>query len=397
MDDKLCLYPFTHLFMTQLQTDSEYRLNCCSVNNNDEMHCNGSLIENYNSDYFRELRKAHYEGRGLDHPHCRVCKQSEMRTGTSARISNNKHFAKQLDFDFEQSIENMRQRDFNILIEDILSMEYMPSNYCNYACIMCSSFASTQRYQIDKNLGYALEHKFSDYNPLDLSELLENVYLLSFAGGETLLQPKVNKLIDEMIANGKLGKKISILTNISRYDQHLYEKLEKFNKCFMTFSIDGTGKVIEYQRRFSKWENVSENFLKIRKNHPRIEYVINYVVTAVSAVGIPDFLHWAHDNDVQDIIFSPVKGVDFMGIDALPAHIIDRLKSEMESITRLPLKENIKDFQQAIDQALSLYDTYSHNSDFERAFLRRMREEDSTRRDGLTLKIIVPDWDIDHG
>jgi len=396
MHDKMCLYPFTHLFMTQLQTDSEYRLNCCSVNNLDEMHCNGSMIGNYNSEYFRELRKEHYEGRGLEHPHCKVCKEAEDRTGTSARISNNKHFAKQFDVDFETTIENIRLRDFNVLVNDILSMEYMPSNYCNYACIMCSAFASTQRYQIDKIYGTP-EYKFGDYDPPELDEILDNVQLLSFAGGETLLQPKVIKMIDEMIANGKTGKKISILTNVSKYNRDLYEKLEKFDKCFMTFSIDGIGRVIEYQRRFSKWENVADNFLKIRANHPKIEYVINYVVTAVSAAGIPDFLRWAHDNDVQDIIFSPVKVYDFMSIDALPTNVIDRLRSEVDSIAKLPYKGNINDFQQAVERAISLYDTHSHNVAFEQAFLNRMRQEDSTRRDGLTLAGIIPDWNINNG
>lgn len=392
MDDKLCLYPFSHVFVTQLKTDSEYRLNCCSVNNLDEMHSNGSILENYNSEYFRNLRAEHIAGRGLEHPHCRVCRESEERTGNSPRIANNRHLSKQLGKDFDKLIEKIRVQDLRLMLDDITSMEYMPSNYCNYACIMCSAFASSQRALMEKLLGYNDLYEFTDQVPDGLDDIIANVKLLGFAGGETLLQPRVIEIINDLIEQGQIDKKISILTNLSKYDSETYRKLEKFQECFVTFSIDGIGKVGEYQRQRSSWKTVSENLQMIRENHPRIEYVVNYVVTAISAVGIPDFLRWAYHNDIQDVIFSPVKNREFMSIDALPQHVIDRLLAEMESLKTLSHKDDLRDFPATVESAISLYQSYKFDAGYSSRFRYEMEREDRLRKDGLTLHTVVPDW-----
>ena len=118
----------------------------------------------------------------------------------------------------------------------------------------------------------------------DFFDLLKDVKILGFTGGETVLQPEVLKLIDYLIERDWAKNMIiTMLTNASAFPDELIAKFERFKKVLYTVSVDGLGDVIEYQRRGAKWADVAANAIKINEC-PVTHNIVNHVVTAINVL-----------------------------------------------------------------------------------------------------------------
>lgn len=400
----ICVFPFLSAFISTFSyNDNKFSVIPCTIGTNalktvdSNFETETSLVDAYNEKFYINLRQDHMNGRGLENPYCANCKRDELNGATSARQMNNQHMLNNLGNDVIDILRRVKENDYKIRMGDLVNLGHMPSNYCNQACIMCSSGASSKRAEFERQLGKLRPNKIVDeLYPSDLDEILKHVRLLDFAGGETLIQPQVLKFIDSSITNNTAKDiKINILTNLSRYDRSLFSKLEHFAECFMTCSMDGIGKFVEYQRIGAKWNSMSENMISIARNHPGISYVINYVVTAVSAMSIPDMIKWCKENQIaygnddleshqKFLIFSPVRHKDYLNIDSLPAAVINNIIQELEAMQA----DEYAGYKSMINDALSFLRSYKHNPILMGQFKRQMLLEDSVRSDGMTLKDI---------
>jgi MoaA/NifB/PqqE/SkfB family radical SAM enzyme len=268
---------------------------------------------------------------------------------------------------------------------------------------MCSGGASSQRQTFEvKVLRHNKKIVLNATDP-DFFAALEKVQIINFTGGETVLQKQVHDIMDYLIEKD-LAKNIliTLLTNASSSANDLDEKFRKFKHVIYNVSIDGTGPVIEYQRRGAKWSKVEPNALELM-SHPYISTVINYVLTGVNVLSAMDFVNWAYDSDFgphnpEDvngsfINVSPVFRVDHLGVAALPKELqelaLDRLK---QGRRRFESSTEIFDtyYTQLVDRFISVLETTPHNPAYLPRFIKHIQLEDLVSKTKLTQ--VVPEW-----
>jgi len=384
----ICLLPFFNAFVKESAAGHSIQP-CCMWTGDPHFSTSGRIGQDLNSDLMRDTRRLHAENRGDQVDGCFKCYQTEKQGYVSERLKANQTVSEYLS-DTNDKLQEIIQNDFHV--NRLFGLDYFPSRYCNLACITCFSEASTTREKLETRIN--LRDMVSDSSSYeDLHEILSTASYIALTGGESLDQPRVLQVIDQCISSGiaaDLG--LYIVTNLTRYNPYVYRKIEQFGKPRMTFSIDGTDSVFEYQRMGADWQQCERNFSRIVANHPQIAWTINYVVTAVSAVGIPAFLQWAYLNNIQDVIFTPVHGKDYLEIHALPPEsakkTLDRFNLVIESFET---KADLADFANVITTARSFLDSYQYNAEMSDKFVRRMILEDIHRPDKYKLYDVIPE------
>lgn len=408
--DNICLFPFlSMLLVTWSNTNKVYSLSPCTVGsqkffeNDLTSETDASAIDTYNRQEFLDFRDTHFKGKGLEHPYCAVCKNHELNNAISSRKANNYHFANLFGKEIIDALNRIKDNGNKVSLNDLFTLDYMPSSYCNFACIMCFPQASTSRREHMRKMGVNQPTKLiENNNPHDLDDIIMNAHLINFTGGETMLQPQVIKCIDMLIEKDRAKEiKITFLTNLSKYDKLLMTKLEKFRDVVLIFSIDGTDEIIEYQRIGAKWKDVSQNILAITQNHSKIGYVVNYVVTAVSVFGLPRMIKWCKENNIASgkpvdnqrfLNISPVFKNPELTLNAVPTALIDSVVGELTALkNEAQVNKSWDLFSIMIDDSLNYLKSHKHDATLTKKLKLKLEKEDLTRNDGLTYKIIFGD------
>jgi len=407
----ICLYPFFGAFYQTnnvIPTEESGMPNSvrpCSIVMAEDRHkwniTDNSIRDARNSDAWRQMRRDFVEGRFHDIHDCRSCSYNERSGTTSPRQQNNKFFAEKLKIDLVKEVRNIVQDDYNV--RDIITLDYYPSNYCNFSCVMCAGGASSQRHTFEvKVLNY--QEKIVVNEPdADFYSVLDRVEIINFTGGETVLQKQVHDIIDYLIQRGRSQEiLITLLTNASSYPENLMEKFRKFKGVIYNVSIDGLGDVIEYQRRNAVWSEVEINSLKLI-NHEFIATVVNYVLTAINVLSAMDFVDWAYRNNigpefendlhVSYINISPVFRVDHIGQGALPPELrelaLQRLYQGLEkykSIGTVLATYHTNLIQRIID----VIESTPHDPVYLPRFIDHIRKEDTVSK--RKFLDVVPEW-----
>jgi hypothetical protein len=306
----ICLFPFFGVFYP---VSSNTLLTCC-VSNSPSSIKDNSLLATFNNQKWKDLRKHFLSGSCHDISECSMCSSSEKQNNTSVRKTNNQYYAEHLNIDINTNINNIVQN--NYAANQIYSLDVMPSNFCDFECIMCNGQASTkralfeQKYKKEKKI-ISIKHDRSG----DFFKVLDKIQILNLTGGETLLQPEVHTYIDYLIDNN-LAKNVSLhlLTNASSYPTKLLDKFVHFKKINLTVSLDGIEEIIEYQRRGANWNKIKVNSEMLIRN---FDASINCVLTAVNIFRIDKLLDYCYSNNYLNIHLSLVKQ-DFLRPNIIP-------------------------------------------------------------------------------
>ena len=386
----VCLYPFFNGFYQTNHIDEQDKtLNsvrpCSIILNRDNPRCwdiDTTIADARNNNMWKTVRRAFIEGSVNDVPACSACAFNERNGATSAREMNNHFYSEFLSVDIVKEVKDIVANDYQV--DKLLSIDYYPSNYCNYECIMCAGGASSKRHTFE--ITYLNNKQTLKLNPADndFYSLLDNIEIINLTGGETILQKQVEDLMDYLIEKD-LAKNIviTLIANASSFPDKLMEKFKKFKHVFYTISVDGVGDIIEYQRRGSKWSQVEANALHINREFGSI---INCVVTGVNVFGIVDFLQWAEQNNVGKICISPVFRELHLAIDVVP----DELRGPLLEELKLGKQQAGKAFVKYYTQVISLLETTPHNPETFKKFIARIKIEDQASK--KTLSEVVPEW-----
>ena len=397
--DKICLAPFFGSFYStnnvlQPGEENQNTVRPCSLIKSDWRIKNTTLKDARNTDKWKTLRQDMLDGRLNEIKMCDVCNVAEHQGASSPRQLNNDYLLEHLDIDLLSELDKIIAAGLES--DKVYSMDWMPSNYCNYACIMCYAGASSQRYAFDIKLGKKIIYMS---NPVesDFYDLIQDVKILGFTGGETILQPEVHKLMDYLIEKD-LAKNIimPILTNASDFPDSIIEKFKHFKKVLYTVSIDGVGEVIEYQRRGAKWADVEKNAIKIHQT-PVVHEIVNHVVTAVNILSAMDFVDWCHANDLKFIAISAVFQQNTLGVMALPLELkelaLNRLKEgrlRYEHYLNPKYSNYERNYVTAIDQLIGTIENVEHSPKALNRFIEHIRIEDTASK--KPLREVVPEW-----
>ena len=408
----ICLRPFFGAFYQTnnvVSIDAESQPNsvrpCCLVVHDDRNHWDvkeNSISQSINSPSWRQMRQDFLDNKFNEIVGCKVCRDNEQSGATSPRMMTNKFLCEQLNTNINETMREIVKND--LMVSNIITLDYYPSNYCNYSCVMCSGGASSQRqvfelkFLIDTQEKIVLNAKDPDFY-----ELLKQVEIINFTGGETVLQKQIYELIDYLIQE-KLASNITItlLTNASSYPEELMEKFSQFKGVVYNISIDGVGDVIEYQRRGCNWPTVEANSLKLL-GVGYIGIVINYVLTAINVFTVMDFVDWAYshnigpkyidDLDVSFINISPVFRLEFLGQEVLPPELkkiaVERLQ---QGKLRYSAESGVLElyYTKLIDRIIHIVNSAEHRPSYLPQFKSHIRKEDTASKKSLVE--VVPEW-----
>lgn len=395
--DRMCLAPFVNSFYSTCgvvapdQTVINHVRPCSIIQAGPHWDIqNNSIADSRNTKVWRDLRQSFLEGRLTDV--CGTCINAERAGASSPRQLNNEYLFEHLDIDIMSAVEQIVNND--LTANSVYALDYMPSNFCNYACVMCYSGASSQRYTFDIKQG--IESKY-EINPVDRDffDIIKDVKILGFTGGETILQPEVNRLIDYVIEQGLAADMIiTILTNVSDFPDSLIEKFKHFKKVLYTVSIDGVGDVIEYQRRGARWATVQENVQKIHAS--TVHEIVNHVVTAINILTAMDFVDWCHANDLKFVSASHVFQ-EHLGIAAMPPELkelaLSRLRAGRQRYEHYLDPEYTRyehNYITIIDRLISTVENVDFKPEALDRFIKHIRLEDTASK--KPLREVVPEW-----
>lgn len=309
MNEKtFCVLPFIGLFVDTSKGENNAIISpCCVSSKYLKMKDNDTdLIGNYNHHQFKELRKNLLEGK-FDKT-CSNCWKRENQGSESIRQIVNNTFNEKLK-NLNELIKKIELNNYNV--EEIFSVDFFPSTYCNYRCRMCDAGASSSW---SKTLGQTVHKPNYDLNEKIILNLIQNnkILKLNLTGGETVLQKQVHQLVSIILKNNLsdnlINTDLELVTNCSVFPYTLLDNFSKiFNKVNITLSLDGIGKINENQRKDSQWEIVEKNakrYLDLRNE--KFSIVVNCVVTMLNVNDIDKLIEWCFRHNQPDIFFTPV-------------------------------------------------------------------------------------------
>lgn len=406
----ICLYPFfgafyqTNNVIPIQQANSPNSVRPCSIVMSNDMEkwniTNESIHESRNNSAWKKMRQDFIDGKFHSIPDCQSCISNELSGATSPRQQNNHFLSTFLNFDIVSEVNKIIEN--NNTVDDIYTMDYYPSNYCNYSCIMCAGGASSQRQTFEVKILKRQEKISLNSADPDFYQALSKVQVINFTGGETALQKQVFQVMDYLIEND-MAKNIliTLLTNASSSPDLLHERFRHFKEVIYNVSIDGVGAVIEYQRRGCSWPTVEINSLRLLK-HEYINTVINFVLTAVNAFDIMNFVDWCYKNNIGPVSedqqgrtyinVSPVFRVDHLGISALPEELRNKALSMLlegkEKFNKNTVFDNY--YHDLVSKFINVIENNPHIPEYLPKFKEHIMQEDQVSK--LKLIDVVPEW-----
>jgi sulfatase maturation enzyme AslB (radical SAM superfamily) len=232
--------------------------------------------ESWNSDFYKNLRQKFINGETVSE--CSKC-------------NNNERF----------SYKNFKNKEFDVVLDDTLAsletpgplhLQFAASNLCNLACRMCSPILSSKLASIMTPTLYKYDYLSKTADNKNFEKKLENVKSafinirsITISGGEPLLDPIVTELIKFASTESKWLKRIHFSTNMTVYNQELFELLDSMNvNVSFSISLDGPKHIHEYIRYKCSWDTIKENVANIRKHFPKFTFGIN-TTTSIYNVG----------------------------------------------------------------------------------------------------------------
>jgi sulfatase maturation enzyme AslB (radical SAM superfamily) len=277
---------------------------------------NMTIAEWFNSEPVRLFRSAMFDNR--QHSACRRCYTEEKFGGNSRRIKSNQKsviFTRQA-FEpsylqspglqhFEHSKDNSGWTD-----TQPIDLHIDLGNFCNLACKMCNARASTKiasqevawgKESSRQYLGVDWTRNETVWNRF-IQELLviPGLKNIHFMGGETLLTPRLEQLVDRFVAAGRFEVCFSFVTNGTVFNESLMSKLTKFQRVGIEVSIETVDKHNAYQRQGTDTELVLKNIDRYLSycNNSSITVTLRPAVSALTVGYYAGLLKYALDKQL---------------------------------------------------------------------------------------------------
>ena len=223
-----------------------------------------------------------------------------------------------------------------------ISMDLRTGKLCNLKCRSCNTVWSTEiqkevlaNEEIQKwshwdtitlypgSMRKAIQVPWEDPDFDILSNLdLSAINYLKMSGGESLIDPRVWKLL-EKLANNDLAKNINLhlITNITYLTDKIADILSKFRGLTFSLSVDGIGELDEYLRPGDnvKWSQKEKVFDKIFKFDNLNWAQVMHVVQPANCFRMPEHVEWFVNKQKQHekmsgVTFNPIVEPRFLHI-----------------------------------------------------------------------------------
>lgn len=273
-----CTLPFVQFSTT---VAGNYQA-CCIANKQPENIVDVTPMDFFNGKHMKQLRYdmlKEGEPSDLIKETCYKCVANEKNSGNSKRLQN--YYTTNLDKTnvLQQRTLRKIKENKNVDLEptDMDSFKIkIFGNLCNLKCTMCNPLVSSKIAAEQKRLGTLPKdwegpiiidqsekmdmEKFKD----DMKKILPTTNQIEIVGGEPLLYPKVAPFV-KWIVDNNMSKHLELrfVTNGMTENFELFALFKYFRKVTIMFSLDGVGKVDEYIRTGTVWEEKVQNMKNI--------------------------------------------------------------------------------------------------------------------------------------
>ena len=233
---------------------------------------------------------------------CKTCWDLEDKSIESDRQIKNKSLDFYLDRDIEKIEEDCKNENYSTK-----TVKIAISNLCNATCVNCNSGLSSAWATLRKEKTFTIVDQ-TKIDSIDWGGLV----MLSFVGGEPLIDKKVFATLEKMIELGNTDCFIDMVTNGSvELTTKQIEILSKFNNVQMVLSIDGIEKRFEYMRYPLKWNKLLDNIDLFKELG--FSLAISYTVSNVNAMYYNETIDWFNSQGIphntnpvtEPLYFSP--------------------------------------------------------------------------------------------
>jgi radical SAM protein with 4Fe4S-binding SPASM domain len=310
---------------------------------------NSTITEIINSNELKEIRQSIKNG--VPHSYCKNCVTDE-KFGTSER---NWHNNTNPEF-------TPATADINEHIPALIDVRW--NTTCNLSCNYCDSYASSKWANIKKIPVVPATRKYytevCDY----INNYRDQIRRVALVGGEPLLLPENEDLLDVLPDNCLL----SIITNLSinLENNKVFKKLKSKTNVSWHISFENLGSQFEYVRHGAKWEILEKNIQTVLAlQNVGHKSAIHAVYSLYNATQLVELIDWSKRQGL-DINWQGLKFYEYL--DPLFHNESIRLKAINE-----------------LDQVLSRSDLTWH----ERLFLKEARANyDTPQEKNLTKEFL---------
>ncbi len=272
-----CMAPFGHITQHAEGIISP----CCAWTKDADELQNKTLEQAFSTDYMVNLRE-----RMLRHDvpeNCVKCVKREQHSNSSNRIEfNNQTWP-------EDIVENPR----------IVNLDVSFSNYCNLKCRMCHSGLSTSWASDQKkiqHLPYVTPQPTEHINnpPIDI-DLLKQVKVFHFKGGEPLLDPQFKRFIENVDLS---DAQLKLTTNGTFFNKDVFERIAQAHSGHVNISIDAVDDALYRYIRGGRYgiahtESVVKNIIDVfKQNNSNMKIFLNYTMQAYNLFEYRNIVDW---------------------------------------------------------------------------------------------------------
>ena len=329
MSDTFCPVPWN---FQAIQNNGCVRV-CCQMNATPER---GTLIKNDNTPYnarddnlddarnaslIKDVRKSMLENKW--HSACQRC-QTEESSGLHSRRQYEKRNWPEHTLTWAKDV-TLDDGTLDIEKSPLVYYDLRFGNTCNLACTMCGPEDSHTWYKdhvamegpefpdthgvvklVKNDKGrwttdhYDWHKSYKFWKQLENN--LKNIQHVYMAGGEPLMIDRhyefLQKCIDADVAKNII---LEYNTNLTNVPQRVLDMWINFKQVRIGASIDGYGKVLEYQRYPAKWSAIEKNLRKIDELPDNVIAWIACTVTTANVFHLPDFMIWKLEQNFKKI------------------------------------------------------------------------------------------------
>lgn len=291
-------------------------------------------LDALNCDGFKEVRLQMLEGKVPKT--CERCHSREMLTGSSSRHIHLKNYP--------MSLNEARHRlslDGSLLQLEIESADLRLGNICNLRCRMCNPWSSSALRQefseiFDIHVDESQWPEESDYwmELIQSSSKLKDLYL---TGGEPTLIKNNERLLRSLSQDVRDQLRVRIHTNATIYNDSFYHQLNLVKTPEVNISLDGVGKINDFIRFPSRWENIKANIQKIRE-HSNIKVNIHLTISNYNILSLSEILDGFKEQGLGIPTFDFAYVPAFLNIEHLPERFreiyLKRIKPQHRELLR---------------------------------------------------------------
>lgn len=265
------------------------------------------LVDARNTDMLKAMRVNMLNGVWSDE--CGRCKNEEDSGLVSRRSYENQQW--------QMNIEEVREKtnddgsidptDFPVVYYDLRF-----GNFCNLKCRMCGptdssawyedwiKLTGTNKFKDTSGIMEIVDYdvpafNWPEYEPFweQLEANIPNIEHVYFAGGEPMLIERHYDFLERCVEAGA-AKNIIVEynTNMSTLPTRVTELWKQFKQVRVGASVDGMGKMQEYQRHPAKWQKTLDNLYKVDALPENIIAWLAFTVTAYNVNHMIDFMKW---------------------------------------------------------------------------------------------------------